>query len=201
MKSLLRIALLSVLATAGLTGCVNDTPQTAGRKAVNMIMTRASVRDFNDRAVSADTVETLLRAAMSAPSAMNRQPWRIVVVQDKALLTSLAEASPNAPYVGKAPVAFVVCGVTPVESADDPIGRMWVQDCSAASENLLLAAHFMGLGGVWTGVYPDSTRIATLRRILSLPDTLTPLNLIPVGYPDKAAEPKDKWAPDKIIWK
>ena len=139
----------------------------------------------------------LLHAAMSAPSGVNRQPWKFILVDDKKLLESLAEALPYAKMAAMAPMAIVPCGDSDrfLEGIDS---ELWVQDLSAASENILLAAHALGLGGVWTCLYPHSDRMEAVRKILNVPDKLIPFNLIPIGHPYKHTEPMDKWNPERI---
>lgn len=146
--------------------------------------------------VGADTVELLLRAAMAAPSAVNRQPWAFVVVDDRELLRELAGALPFAKMAARAPLAVVVCG--DLSRNPGASGDWWVMDASAASENLLLAAHALGLGAVWTGVYPRGERVEAVRRVLGLPSDVVPLNLIPVDYPADNPEPKQKWNPANV---
>ena len=147
------------------------------RSPLDVIMTRTSIRAYRDCPVGADTVELLLRAAMAAPSAVNRQPWAFVVVDDRDL-------------------AVVVCG--DLSRNPGASGDWWVMDASAASENLLLAAHALGLGAVWTGVYPRDERVEAVRRVLGLPSDVVPLNPIPVGYPADNPEPKQKWNPANV---
>lgn len=173
------------------------TPEVQAESPIGVIMTRTSVRSYADRPVGKEAVETLLRAAMAAPSAVNKQPWAFVVVDDKALLSSLAEALPNTKMAAKAPLAIVVCGDMR-KTLEGEAGLFWVQDCSAATENLLLAAHAQGLGAVWTGIYPNAGRADAVRSILGLPSYIVPLNVIPVGYPASENTPKDKWKPENI---
>ncbi len=146
---------------------------------------RRSVRRFGQEPVDDETVEKLLRAAMAAPSAGNQQPWRFVVVRDREVLRRLADASPYASMLPTAPVAIVVCGEPAVEKH---VG-FWVQDCSAATENLLLAAHALGLGAVWLGYYPVHERIAGASEALGLPDGIVPLCVVPVGHPKEEEKP------------
>ncbi|WP_295935296.1 nitroreductase family protein [uncultured Alistipes sp.] len=175
---------------------VADVPDTSRQSALDVIMTRTSIRSYQDRPVSADTVELLLRASMAAPSAMNRQPWAFVVVDDKELLRKLSESLPYAKMAAAAPLAVVVCG--DLSKGDNLEGAWWMSDAAAASENLLLAAHTVGLGAVWTGVYPRSERVQAVREVLGLPEQIIPLNLIPIGYPADKPAPKQKWAPEKV---
>ena len=162
------------------------------------IATRKSVRKFDaSRAVEDGKVEKILKAAMCAPSAMDKRPWEFVVVKDKAQLRKLGERLPYSRVGNGAQLAIVVCG-----SEDNGLpgrGReYWIHDCSAASMNILLAAHGLGLGAVWTGVYPGEDRVAAVREILAIPEGFMPLNVIPIGYPAENPPVKDKWNPVKI---
>lgn len=161
------------------------------------IINRVSVRRFADRAVTSGQETAILHAAMSSPSGVNKQPWQFVVIDDPQLKLRLAEALPYAKMVAHAPVAILVCGDSNrfLEGVDNVL---WEQDLSAASENILLAAHAIGLGGVWTCVFPHEERITPVRSILNLPDNLIPFSLIPIGYPEKSHAPMDKWHPERI---
>ena len=164
---------------------------------IQLIMTRTSIRAFQDKPVSDETVEVLLKAAMAAPSAKNSQPWSFVVIRDRALLEKLGDSLPNAKMTASAPVAVVICGV--LEKALPGEAReYWIQDAAAATENFLLAAHALGLGAVWTGVHPISERIRILKEALRLPDEIEPFCLIPFGYPAVPAAVKDKWDPSIV---
>ena len=124
---------------------------------IENIMTRASVRSYQEKAVEKDKIVTLLKAGMAAPSAADKRPWHFVVVTDRKLLDGLAKANPNAAFAKKAPLAIVVCG--DMSKTLQGGGKdFWIQDVSAASENILLAAHALGLGAVWTGTYPSPER-------------------------------------------
>lgn len=161
------------------------------------ILTRTSVRRYSDRPVSRELQDALLHAGMSAPTGVNRQPWEFVLVDDKAQLQALADALPYAKMAAKAPVAIAVCGNSD-RFLDGDDATLWVQDVSAASENILLAAHALGLGGVWTCLYPHADRMASASRILALPDGVVPFSLIPVGYPANDQRPMDKWDPSRV---
>lgn len=141
----------------------------------------------------------MLRAAMAAPTAMNKQPWHFVVVDQRAVLDALSEANPYAKMLKKAPLAIVVCGDT--EKMIEGGGRdFWIQDASAATENLLLAAHALGLGAVWTGAYPAEDRCKAISKALSLSDNLIPLNMVVIGYPAEHPQPKDKFKEENISY-
>ena len=155
---------------------------------LDTIASRRSVRNYSDRPVTDELVDKLLRAAMAAPSAKNRQPWEFVVVREREVLDSLADGLPYAKMLFKAPLAIVVC------AADE---QFWEQDCAAATENLLLAAEAMGLGAVWTAA-SDEERSAVVRNVLGIPAGVSPFCVIPIGFPAETTFPKDKWAPEKI---
>lgn len=161
------------------------------------IIRRVSVRRYTGRKVSEEEVSAILHAAMSAPSAVNRQPWEFIVVDDPKLLFKLADALPYAKMAAEAPLAIVACG-NGLRFLEGEDSCLWEQDLSAASENILLAAHAIGLGGVWTCLYPHEERIAPVRKILNLSDELVPFNLIPIGCPEREHAPMDKWHPERV---
>lgn len=168
------------------------------RTIIDNILTRTSIREYDTgRAIPREIKKEILHAAMSAPSAVNRRPWSFIVVDDALVLRRLSAALPYAKMASKAPLAIAVCGDTSrfLEGDDS---TLWVQDLSAASENILLAAHGYGLGAVWTSVYPHADREASVREILSLPMHVIPFNVIPIGYPTRPHTPHDKWEPDRI---
>ena len=189
-----RIFLLAVLAsmlTAGYGQSENATLET--------IMTRTSVRKYADKPVEKEKIEAMLRAGMAAPTAVNKQPWHFVVINDKAKLNELAAANPRAKMLLTAPLAIVVCGDM-TKALQGKGQEYWIQDCSSATENILLAAHALGLGAVWTGVYPMDDRIQPLSKTLKLPETVIPLCTIVIGYPAEQPKPKDKWKPENISY-
>lgn len=169
----------------------------AANAAYRNIVERTSVRRYTDEKVTEAEREALLFAAMSAPSGVNRQPWEFVVVDNPEVLRALAERLPYARMAAQAPMAIVVCGNTE-RFLDGDDATLWEQDLSAASENILLAAHALGLGAVWTCIYPHPDREAAAREVLGLPDNFVPFNLIPVGHPAKHHDPMDKWHPERI---
>lgn len=166
---------------------------------LRVIHNRTSNRSFKKQAVSDENVEHLLRAAMAAPSARNIQPWLFYVIKDQELLGKLSDELPSARMLSQAPIAIVVCGDTHKGNPNQEQVHNWIMDCSAATQNILLAAESMGICSVWTGVYPYNDRIATLRKMLNLPLHIIPLNIIPVGYPDSHPPPKGKWDPAKVV--
>lgn len=171
--------------------------RTAETTVIDNIMTRTSIRAYQDRDVEDAKVETMLRAAMAAPTAGNKQPWKFVVIRDKNILHEISTNLHTMKMAEHAPLAIVVCGDLDNTFPED--GRdYWVEDTSAASENLLLAAHGLGLGAVWCGIYPMTKRVAFLQKLLHLPENIVPLNVIPIGYPAENPEPKDKWKPENV---
>ena len=171
----------------------------AEQAVLDNIATRTSVRDYEARPVEKEKIEKMLRAAMAAPTAMNKQPWHFVVVDQRNVLDALAGANPYAKMLKKAPLAIVVCGNT--DKMIEGGGRdFWIQDASAATENLLLAAHAMGLGAVWTGAYPSEERCISISKVLSLSDNLIPLTMIVVGYPAEHPQPKQKFKEENVSY-
>lgn len=167
--------------------------------AIKNIMTRTSVRKYTNEAVSKADIETMLRAGMAAPTAVNKQPWHFVVVTDREQLNALAAANRGTGMAAKAPLAIVVCG--DMQKTLSGIGQgFWVQDCSAATENILLAANAIGLGGVWTGLYPNEERANAVRDVVKAPEHIVPLCVIVIGHPADNPTPKDKWKPENVSY-
>lgn len=166
---------------------------------LNVIYTRLSVRQFTGEKVKKKDLMAMLKAGMSAPSAVNMQPWAFVVVTERGMLDKLCEALPYAKMLDKAGAAIIVCGVP---DKDEIYSKdYWVMDCSLASGNILLAAHALGYGAVWTAAYADKDRMKSVREILSIPENIIPLNVIPVGVPaSKDEKPKDKFREENIHW-
>lgn len=188
--------LLSAGFLAAVSSCIAATQDDNASIVLNNIATRASVRQFTAQPVDKATLETIVRAGMAAPSAVNRQPWAFVVVTERSVLDSLENVHPHA-NLKTATAAIIVCGDMK-KALDGAAREYWVQDCSAVTQNILLAAHAMGLGAVWCGVYPSSDRVAAVSRVMGLPESVVPLNVITMGYPAEQPKPKDKWKPEKI---
>ncbi|SKA92198.1 Nitroreductase [Paucidesulfovibrio gracilis DSM 16080] len=158
--------------------------------------TRRSIRKYTDEPVSDETVRELLGAAMMAPSAGNAQAWQFVVIRDRALLERVKEFSPYAGMAAGAPLGILVCGDTSLEKYPG----YWVQDCSAAMQNLLLAVHAKGLGAVWTGVHPIADREAGFRAMCGLPDNVKPLGFAVIGHPAQERRSEDRFNPERVHW-
>lgn len=161
---------------------------------MNSILKRRSIRKYKDIKVSDEVVEDLLRAAMAAPSAGNEQPWEFVVLRDKEVMKKITEIHPYSKMLLNSDLAIVVCG----DEEKEVFKGYWVQDCSAATENILLAAQDMGLGAVWLGVYPIADRVEKIKEILGLPGNVIPLSIVPVGYPDEEKTPADRFDEARI---
>ncbi len=171
-------------------------------KAIENIHARKSVRSYKLNSdgsavpVSLDTLKTIIKAGMAAPSAMNRQPWEFfIITRDNKIvpdpMTTLADKLPYAKMLRNAGAAIVVLG-------NPEVGKLWYLDCSAATQNILLAIESMGLGGVWTAAYPYPERIEEITKALNIPEPYVPLCLIPLGYPQGETKVKDKWKPERI---
>ena len=169
-----------------------------GQAAIENIMTRTSIRQYKDQPVEPEKIDIMLKAAMAAPTAVNLQPWHFIVITDKNTLKLLSGQQPN-----NAPLMIAVCGDTDKTTMPDGKGKLpdfWVQDVSAATENLLLAAHAQGLGAVWTGVYPAMERVAEVANVLNCPNNIIPLAVVRIGYPDESPEPKNKFKEENISY-
>jgi len=160
------------------------------------IQTRRSIRQYTDQPIPPQMLEQILAAGMMAPSARNEQPWEFVVVQDRSTLAALANVSPNSAMAERAAAVIVVCGDTQRETVANL--NYWVIDCSAAAQNILLAAHALGLGAVWAAIYPRTERVAALRQVLPLPDHIVPLCLVPLGYPAEVKDPVNRFDSARI---
>ncbi|MDR0415439.1 MAG: nitroreductase family protein [Prevotellaceae bacterium] len=164
---------------------------------IENIHSRKSVRKYVvDRPVSKEDLRTLVKAGMAAPSAKNVQPWAFVALSERATLDRLADELPYAKMLKSAPSAIVVCG----RLDKDASGDFWPLDCSAATQNILLAAEAMGLGAVWTAAYPYKDRMEAVVAAVDLPPHIVPLCVIPVGYPGGNETPKDKWKEENLKW-
>lgn len=164
---------------------------------ISVILNRTSIRKFTGDTIADADLNLILSAGMSAPSAVNMQPWAFILVTDKDKLLLLKETLPYAKMLDKAAAAIIVCGLP--EKDQVVSAKFWVQDCSAATENILLATHALGYGGVWTAVYPEEDRMQSVSEICCLPSTVIPLNVIPIGVPAKSnPTPIQKFKSDNI---
>jgi nitroreductase len=156
------------------------------------IFKRRSIRQYTAEPVGAEVVQKLLEAAMAAPSASNRKPWHFVVIQERAHLDALAKSGNWAERLGQAALAVIICGDPAISE------RHWVQDCAAATENLLLAVTALGLGAVWMGVEPNAERRMHIAQMLGIPDNMGILNVISIGHPAEEKESRTQFDPARV---
>lgn len=176
----------------------SDTSIDKCQAAIENIMTRTSIRQYKDQPVEQEKIDVMLKAAMAAPSALNLQPWHFIVITDKKTIDLLSGKQPT-----NAPLLIAMCGDTDKTTMPDGKGKQpdfWVQDVSAATQNLLLAAHALGLGAVWTGVYPVMERTAEVANVLNCPSNIVPVAVVRIGYPDESPEPKNKFKEENISY-
>jgi nitroreductase len=164
---------------------------------IDVILSRRSIRQFTPEPVEQENLILLLKAAMAAPTACNSQPWEFIVVTLPETLDLIRRKFLFARY--NAPAAIVVCG-NPGIANNTAACEHWVQDCSAATENILIAAAGMGLGAVWIGVYPYPSKIKPLAEVLGIPESVTPLSMVLVGHPAESKEPRTQYHEHKVYW-
>ncbi len=164
---------------------------------LNIIFKRRSIRKYQDKEVSRETLKLLLQAAMAAPSARNSQPWEFVAVNDKVTMDKFRTKMKNGNY--NAPAAIVVLANLKM-ALNSSAERFWIQDCTAATENILIAAAGMGLGTVWIGTYPKEDVMKDQREILGIPSDVIPLSLIYVGYPAEEQPPRTQYQEARVHW-
>ena len=162
--------------------------------AIEAILTRRSIRAYTEEPVAESDVETIVHAAMAAPSAGNQQSWRFVVTSDRARLDAWAATTPYGSILLKAPLAIAICADT--RDLRHPV--MWQQDCSAAAQNALLAVHALGLGAVWLGFWPKMERVEPLRAALGLPEGVEPLCVLAIGHPAESKPSADRYNADRV---
>lgn len=190
----IRQHLIFALSMLLLIGCNTPSSNDTNMKTIDPIesmMTRVSVRQFTGDSISQQQLDTLLHCAMAAPSAMNSQPWAFIVVNDPQLLATIGEALPYSRCNNHPACAIIPCGDMTKALKQSP--DFWINDVSAATQNILLAAHAMGLGAVWTGIHPNMSNVALVQELLDLPEHIIPLCIVPIGVPAESPEVKDKW--------
>jgi nitroreductase len=161
---------------------------------IKAIMTRRSVRSYSGKKVTRVQIKKLLEAAMNAPSARNQQAWQFLVITKSEIMEAITLVHPHAQTLKTASCAIVVCGDLKAEQAPG----YWVQDCSAAVQNILLAAHATGLGAVWLGVYPRLPRVKGVQKLLKLPSRIVPLGIVSIGYPTEKPKPVKRFSQTKV---
>jgi len=161
---------------------------------IEAILTRRSIRKYSREKITGNQIEIILKAAMYAPSAMNQQPWHFIVIDDREKLNRIMEVHPYSKMLKEAGLAILVCGDERLQLSKG----YWVVDCGAATQNLLLAAHGIGLGAVWLGVHPREERKSGIRKIFHLPDHVQPFSLISIGYPAEEKPVPQRFKPERI---
>jgi nitroreductase len=161
---------------------------------LELLYTRRSIRKYKEEAIPRTDIEQILKAGMYAPSARNQQPWHFIIIDDKETLRDISKVHPYAAMLPGAASAIVVCGDLSLEKSEG----YWPIDCSAATQNILLAAHAMDLGAVWLGVYPREKRMQALDDLFQLPDNVKPFSLISLGVPDEKKEHPSRFNPSRI---
>ena len=158
------------------------------------IFNRKSIRKYTSQPVSDSQIQQLVKAAMAAPSAGNEQPWEFVVLRDRTTLNAIPKFHPYSLMLYEASVAILVCG----DLSREKYKGYWVQDCAAATENMLLAAVELGLGAVWLGIYPIEERLTAMRMLLNISETIVPFSLVSIGYPAEQQKPSDRFDASRI---
>ena len=165
---------------------------------INNIFQRKSVRSYTAQPISRGQLDTLARVGMAAPTGKDMRPWCFILVDDAEAIKKVHKALPRQEMLAQAKALIVVCGDLSVTDDKGKPSRNWPLDCSAATENILLAAESMGLGAVWLGVYPYEDRIPEVSKALGIPENVIPLNVISLGYPKGNPQPKDKYDKSNI---
>jgi len=181
-KLLVLLVLLSLVIP-----CFADT-----NSAIENMLNRKSVRKYSDKEVEQEKIDLILKSAMSAPSAMNKQPWEILVVTDKKKLEQISKDIPNASYSKSSQLVIIVCGDKKINE------KFWIQDCCAVTENILLSVESLELGAVWCAVYPFEDKVEKIQKLFNMPENVIPLNVIPIGYPANKENSKQKYDSNKI---
>lgn len=161
---------------------------------MSVIFKRRSIREYTDKIVPDELIEKVIRAGMAAPSAGNQQPWHFIVIDDRETLNEIPKFHPHSNMLKKASHAIVVCGDLPRQRYEG----YWVQDCSAATQNMLLMATELGLGAVWLGVYPVDDRVKALKDLLDIPEEVIPLCIVSIGYPAENKGPAERFDASRI---
>lgn len=162
--------------------------------AIEAILSRRSIRKYNKQPISNELIKQLLEVAMSAPSAGNEQPWHFIIINDPQILSKIPTFHNHAQMLKDASLAILVCS----DKNLDKHNGMWIQDCSAATENMLIAIQAEGLGAVWLGIYPREERIDGLRKLLEIPEHVIPFSLISIGYPAEKLPKANRYNESRI---
>jgi nitroreductase len=162
---------------------------------IDVITNRRSIRRFKTKPVESQLIRILLNCAMYAPSAVNRQPWHFIVIDDRSIMEKIMEVHPNSKMLQTASHAIVVCGDEQLQHGPG----YWIADCAAATQNILLAAFSLGLGSCWIGSYPRENRMTTFRELFRLPEHVQVFSIVAVGYPDEIKEKPERFRKERIF--
>ena len=165
-------------------------------EAMDAILSRRSIRKYTSDSIPETVINELLEAAMSAPSSNNQQPWHFVIINDRVILDEIPNFHPYSNMLKEASLAIAVCGDLQLEKSRGT----WFLDCSAATENILIAAQAKGLGAVWLGIYPREERIRGLQDLLALPQHVIPLSLVSIGYPAEEKPRVNRYNASRICY-
>ena len=163
-------------------------------KRLSYIIDRRSIRRFTPQKIDPEGIKKILTAAMYAPSAVDRQPWHFVVIDDSGMMEKIMKIHPYARMLQTASHAIIVCGDEQLQHDDG----YWVVDCGAATQNLLLAAHTLGMGACWVGLQPREERKISFARLLHLPPHVKPFAMVALGYPDETKSRPERFHPHKV---
>jgi len=162
--------------------------------AIDGILTRRSIRKYTNKSIPDEVIKELLEAGVSAPSAGNQQPWQFIIIDNREVLDEASQVLPNGKLLKDANKAILVCGDLNLETHKG----YWPIDCSAATQNILLAAHAKGLGACWLGVYPREERVENLKKLFKTPEHIIPFSVISLGFPDEESKKVDRYDDSKI---
>jgi nitroreductase len=162
-------------------------------EALEAIMTRRSIRRYTNKKIPEKNITTLLKAAMNAPSAHNKQPWHFIVLDDHEIMMKVTEYHQHSKMLENASHGIIVMGDNNIQTTD-----FWIHDCSAAIENILIAANALGLGAVWLGVHPHKNLINGTKKLFNVPEHITPLGIISLGYPEEVKPPRENYNPERV---
>ena len=162
--------------------------------AIDGILTRRSIRKYTNKSIPDEVIKELLEAGVSAPSAGNQQPWQFIVIDNREVLDEASQVLPNGKLLKDANKAILVCGDLNLETHKG----YWPIDCSAATQNILLAAHAKGLGACWLGIYPREERVENLKKLFKTPEHIIPFSVVSLGFPDEESKKVDRYDDSKI---
>jgi len=161
---------------------------------IDNIVKRRSIRKYKDEIIDETLITQSIKSGMYAPSAVNKQPWHFIVFDGKETVEKIAAIHPNSQMIKNATKSILVCGDINIVHAPGYLPC----DCSAATQNMLLTIHALGLGGVWIGIYPREARMEGMKEIFNLPENIVPFSIIAIGYPDENKELPNRFKPERI---